>query len=159
MIKNFKKKKNNKGFTLVELLVVIAIIGILAVVAVPSLFKQVDKSKAAKVEANYSAIKSGIQSYYADNGTLDFDGSNPLDKLADSQISTELNIEDLELDGAVYTLGVSSDNAATLIITGLSKNVDVVLTQNNAERLATADAGNGDDDADADGTVIFDLMK
>ncbi len=27
-----KKKKNNKGFTLVELLVVIAIIGILAVV-------------------------------------------------------------------------------------------------------------------------------
>ena len=30
-----KKKRNNKGFTLVELLVVIAIIGILAVVAVP----------------------------------------------------------------------------------------------------------------------------
>ena len=45
MIKNFKKKKNNKGFTLVELLVVIAIIGVLAVVAVPSLFKQIDKAK------------------------------------------------------------------------------------------------------------------
>ncbi|HJG95652.1 MAG TPA: prepilin-type N-terminal cleavage/methylation domain-containing protein, partial [Romboutsia timonensis] len=35
----FNKKKNSKGFTLVELLVVIAIIGILAVVAVPALFK------------------------------------------------------------------------------------------------------------------------
>ena len=53
------KKKNNKGFTLVELLVVIAIIGILAVVAVPSLFKNVNKAKAAKIEADYQFYKIG----------------------------------------------------------------------------------------------------
>ena len=61
------KKKNNKGFTLVELLVVIAIIGILAVVAVPTLFNNIEKGKVADLEGDISAIKSGALSYYADN--------------------------------------------------------------------------------------------
>ena len=65
-----KKKKNNKGFTLVELLVVIAIIGILAVVAVPALFKNINKAKVADVESDYSAIKSAVLSYYTDNNQL-----------------------------------------------------------------------------------------
>ena len=62
------KKKNNKGFTLVELLVVIAIIGILAVVAVPALFKNIEKGKVAELESDISAIRSAALSYYADNG-------------------------------------------------------------------------------------------
>lgn len=61
-----KKKKNNKGFTLVELLVVIAIIGILAVVAVPSLMKSLEKSKVAKLEADYNLISTAMITYYAD---------------------------------------------------------------------------------------------
>jgi len=65
-----KKKKNNKGFTLVELLVVIAIIGILAVVAVPALFKNINKAKVADVESDYSSIKSAVLSYYADNNEI-----------------------------------------------------------------------------------------
>ena len=60
-------KKNNKGFTLVELLVVIAIIGILAVVAVPALFKNIEKGKIADLEGDISAIRSAALSYYADN--------------------------------------------------------------------------------------------
>ena len=63
------KKKNNKGFTLVELLVVIAIIGILAVVAVPTLFKNIEKGKIASLESDISAIRSATLSYYADNST------------------------------------------------------------------------------------------
>lgn len=62
-----RKKKSNKGFTLVELLVVIAIIGILAVVAVPTLFKQIDKSKGADISATVGTIKTATISYYADN--------------------------------------------------------------------------------------------
>ena len=61
-----RKKKNNKGFTLVELLVVIAIIGILAVVAVPSLFKNIDKAKASQVVTNVKALKTEILTVYAD---------------------------------------------------------------------------------------------
>ncbi|WP_243446434.1 type II secretion system protein [Romboutsia weinsteinii] len=60
------KKKNQKGFTLVELLVVIAIIGILAVVAVPALFKNINKAKVADLQADYSAFKSASLSYYTD---------------------------------------------------------------------------------------------
>ena len=69
-------KKNNKGFTLVELLVVIAIIGILAVVAVPALFKNIEKGKVADLESDISAIKSAVLSYYTDNSEYPFDDSN-----------------------------------------------------------------------------------
>ena len=61
------RKKNNKGFTLVELLVVIAIIGILAVVAVPALFKNIEKGKVADLESDISAIRSAVLSYYTNN--------------------------------------------------------------------------------------------
>ena len=64
------KKRNNKGFTLVELLVVIAIIGILAVVAVPALFKNIEKGKVADLEADISAIRSAALSVYADTSQL-----------------------------------------------------------------------------------------
>lgn len=40
-----------------ELLVVIAIIGILAIIALPALFKNIEKAKIAKLEADISAIK------------------------------------------------------------------------------------------------------
>lgn len=70
MLKNFKKKKNNKGFTLVELLVVIAIIGVLAVVAVPSLFKQVNKAKASDAVAYISAARTAAISEYVSTSTV-----------------------------------------------------------------------------------------
>ena len=60
------RKKNNKGFTLVELLVVIAIIGILAVVAVPALFKNIEKAKISELESDISALRGAALSYYAD---------------------------------------------------------------------------------------------
>ena len=66
-------KKNNKGFTLVELLVVIAIIGILAVVAVPALFKNIEKGKIADLESDISAIRSAVLSYYTDNSEYPID--------------------------------------------------------------------------------------
>lgn len=71
-----KKCKNNKGFTLVELLVVIAIIGILAVVAVPALFKNIEKGKVADLEADMSAIRSAVLSYYADNSEYPINDTN-----------------------------------------------------------------------------------
>lgn len=67
------KKKNNKGFTLVELLVVIAIIGILAVVAVPALFKNIEKGKVADLESDISAIRSAVLSYYTKNSEYPID--------------------------------------------------------------------------------------
>ena len=65
-----KKKRNNKGFTLVELLVVIAIIGILAVVAVPSLMKNIDKARVAEATSYINAYKTAAISEYT-NASVD----------------------------------------------------------------------------------------
>lgn len=62
------KLKNKKGFTLIELLVVIAIIGILAIMSVPVLVKNIDKAKIVKLESEIQTIKSAVSQYYIDNG-------------------------------------------------------------------------------------------
>ena len=76
------KKNNNKGFTLVELLVVIAIIGILAVVAVPALFKNIEKGKVADLEGDISAIRSAVLSYYTDNSEYPIDNVTETENLS-----------------------------------------------------------------------------
>ena len=83
----YVKKKNNKGFTLVELLVVIAIIGILAVVAVPALFKNIEKGKVADLESDISAIRSAVLSYYTDNSEYPIDNSAMQDSRCNTTIS------------------------------------------------------------------------
>ena len=104
------KKKNNKGFTLVELLVVIAIIGILAVVAVPALFKNINKAKVADVEADYNAIKSASLSYYADKSLMPTQISD-IQGYLDSELKTPTL-------GGSYTVGEKTiDNKTKLVLT------------------------------------------
>lgn len=103
-----KKKKNNKGFTLVELLVVIAIIGILAVVAVPSLFKQIDKAKATQVVTNIKAIKTEILTEYANSSTDDAVRDN-----VNAYIKKE--IVDKKL-GESYAVSVSSAGSINIVV-------------------------------------------
>lgn len=74
-------KKNNKGFTLIELLVVIGVIGILSVVAVPTLLKNIDKAKLIELESDYTAIRKAVLQYYSDYTSLPSEGS--LDILSD----------------------------------------------------------------------------
>ncbi|WP_373600391.1 type II secretion system protein [Paraclostridium bifermentans] len=62
--------KNNKGFTLIELLVVIAIVGILAIVAVPALFKNINKAKMADLISDLNAMKTSATLFYAENNRL-----------------------------------------------------------------------------------------
>lgn len=129
------KKKNNKGFTLVELLVVIAIIGILAVVAVPALFKQIEKSNIAKLEADISSIKSSAMSLYADTGTY------PTLEEIQAQIdglSSPLNAE--------YELGDETAPATlTLVITHDQVSEDAIekINRDYAEVVSVPEDGEG----------------
>ena len=134
------KKKNNKGFTLVELLVVIAIIGILAVVAVPALFKNIEKGKVAELESDISAIRSAALSYYADKGTY----PNQVVKLSsDTELQDETELGDLVLEGGSLKNGGSVlDNDHLLIndIESLSNPFDANYIVGN---VTTTTSGSG----------------
>ena len=132
-----KKKKNNKGFTLVELLVVIAIIGILAVVAVPALFKNIEKGKIADLEADISAIRSAALSAYADSSTLPVETIDGSGTGAKNLIDSELEGLSKPFDGTYETIAVSSKTGSNPVDTLLLKiTVDKGISLDGAKKLA-----------------------
>ena len=106
--------KNKKGFTLVELLVVIAIIGILAIVALPALFKNIEKAKIAKLEADISAIKSASLSYYADESKYTDGGMISWVK-KDGKIIINGGFKDDPLEDKIENLGMPYNGSYLLM--------------------------------------------
>ena len=67
MLKSFnKKKKDNKGFTLVELVIVVAILAILVGILAPQYTKYVEKSRQAADVSNLENIVKGFKVAAAD---------------------------------------------------------------------------------------------
>ena len=62
-----KKKKDNKGFSLVELIIVVAIMAILVGLLAPQYIKYVEKSRKSADASNLSEMVNALQVYAADS--------------------------------------------------------------------------------------------
>ena len=66
MLKIFRKKEGQKGFTLIELMIVIAIIGILAAIAIPQFVTYRQKGYNTKAKGELKSLYTACQAYFAD---------------------------------------------------------------------------------------------
>jgi len=66
MKKVSKKKKKNRGFTLIELVFVIAIIVVLASIFLPLAFNKLQRADEASADASLQEIAAALTSFYDD---------------------------------------------------------------------------------------------
>jgi prepilin-type N-terminal cleavage/methylation domain-containing protein len=69
MLKYFRAKRGQKGFTLIELMIVVAIIGILAAIAIPQFASYRKKSYNTQAKAELKSMYTACQAYMADKAT------------------------------------------------------------------------------------------
>ncbi|MFA5346178.1 MAG: prepilin-type N-terminal cleavage/methylation domain-containing protein [Candidatus Omnitrophota bacterium] len=76
----YKKSLTQKehGFTLIELIIVIVIIGILALIALPKYYANIDQAEKSKVYTNLSSIRQVAMAYYAVYGAWPADKVWPI---------------------------------------------------------------------------------
>ncbi len=69
MLKAFRRRSGQKGFTLIELMIVIAIIGILAAIAIPQFVSYRQKGYNTQAKGELKSFYTACQAYFADNPT------------------------------------------------------------------------------------------
>lgn len=146
--------RKNRGFTLLELLIVVVILGVLALIAAPTLLNAADKAKEGAVKANVSAAASTVTTYLTvdemdaacaageavDNlnaaGTTDDsndDSKSPFDSDEDAYVEGNSGSA-----GQVALDGTAGEYAVTIIGVGKDGSTAVVTKTVSAPQEATS---------------------
>lgn len=154
----FMKKmsqKNNKGFSLVELIVVVAIMAVLMGILVPTLVKNVEKSKKQKDASAIEEIRSTMVTTLADptysdiEATIVYDGTtidvdNPknikaVEPITDAEVKTFLTAVSADVKDWKFTSkAYKADDQVTFVISG---QMVTVYREAEDESVPGGDAG------------------
>ncbi len=105
-------QKNNKGFSLVELIVVVAIMAVLMGILVPTLVKNVEKSKKQKDASAIEEIRSTMVTTLADPTYSDIEATIVYD-------DTTIDID----DGSITAVSPITDAEVETFLTAVSADV------------------------------------
>ena len=140
LLKDWKKLKNKKGFTLIEIIVVLVILGILAAIAVPAVMGYIDDAKESKYVAEAHSIYIVIQTEEArakataaDDITYESIEKEAIKKtsLEDVTIApTPTNVTPKEEKATSYKVTWTSDDDKKIEAT-VKKNKDVKIDEVN----------------------------
>ena len=160
MKKFTQKKKNNKGFSLVELIVVIAIMAVLMAVLVPTLVRNVEKSrvqtdKSALAEVRQSVITALAQEKFIDanpsttGATVDANGKITIaDLFADDDASKALATEvEATIGASTVALKSSMSDDANVRLSFDTRKGQVTLAVVSTDYTFTVDVEGEHEDA------------
>ena len=128
-------QKNNKGFSLVELIVVVAIMAVLMGILVPTLVKNVEKSKKQKDASAIEEIRSTMVTTLADptysdiEATIVYDGTtidvdtpksiSAVEPITDTEVKTFLTAVSADVKDWKFTSkAYKADDEVTFVISG-----------------------------------------
>ncbi len=114
-----------KGFTLLELLIVVVILGVLALIAAPTLLNAADKAKDAAVQGNVSAAATSVTSQFALDSSQEYSTmiSNVVNDLNDGGNNT--NPIDDEVAAFADTGTCSSSVKGQVILTSDDDSITI----------------------------------
>ena len=122
---------DNKGFTLIEALAVIVVIGIVGLIAVPSIVSTLDNSKKASNKVLYGNIKTALQTMYEEieySGITIYqyynNGINTEEQININSNSITTNIQTLVSNG--FLMGISNPDKD-------STNKKIILNADNKD--------------------------
>ena len=88
------------GFTLIELLVVLAIVALLATLAIPRYYGQIDRAKESILRANLKTTREVIDHFYGDQGRY----PDSLQELVDKHYIDGVPVDPLMESDASWTI-------------------------------------------------------